>query len=56
MTARKEELWLICPDTHAPLHDEAAVNCLHGAIKIARPTGFLHLGDVGEFESVSHWR
>ena len=56
MTARKEELWLICPDTHAPLHDEAAMNCMYDAIKIARPTGFLHLGDVGEFESVSHWR
>ena len=56
MAARKEQLWIAIPDPHAPLHDRPATRCIDAAGEIAQPTGVLWLGDIGEFETVSHWR
>lgn len=36
--------------------DEAALRCTLKAIKILRPTFCVNLGDIGEWESVSHWQ
>jgi len=47
---------IIAPDTHFPLHDQAAVNCVLKAIKMVKPSIFIHLGDLGEWESVSGWK
>ena len=47
---------IITPDKHFPLHDKRAINCLIKAIKIIKPNFYIDLGDVGEFESVSHWQ
>ena len=47
---------VVCGDTHFPLHDQAAVNCVLQAIKKVKPDIFIHLGDVGEWETVSSWR
>ena len=47
---------IITPDKHFPLHDEKAINCLVKAIQIIKPDFYVDLGDVGEFESVSHWQ
>ena len=47
---------IVCGDTHFPLHDQSAVNCVLQAIKIVKPNIFIHLGDVIEGESVSHWK
>ena len=44
---------VVCGDTHFPLHDQSAINCVLKAIKIVEPNIFIHLGDVGEWESVS---
>ena len=47
---------IVIPDQHFPIHDEKAVNVVLKAIKIIKPTTFINLGDVGEWESVSAWR
>jgi predicted phosphodiesterase len=47
---------IVIPDQHFPLHDEKAVNVVLKAIKIVKPSTFINLGDVGEWESVSAWR
>ena len=47
---------IVTPDKHFPLHDEKAINCLVKAIKLIKPNFYIDLGDVGEFESVSHWQ
>ena len=47
---------IITPDKHFPLHDEKAINCLIKAIHLIKPDFYVDLGDVGEFESVSHWQ
>lgn len=47
--------YLVMNDPHVPFEDEAAVKCLLRAIPIIRPDGFIHLGDMGEFESASSW-
>jgi predicted phosphodiesterase len=47
---------IIVPDTHFPLQDNAAVNCVVKAIEKIEPSIFVNLGDVGEWESVSAWR
>ena len=56
MSKEPVERGIIIPDQHYPLHDRAAIACVHQAIKIVRPTRFVNLGDVGEFENISHWR
>lgn len=47
---------IVIPDQHYPLHDESAISCVLQAIEIVKPTHFINLGDVGEWESVSAWR
>ena len=47
---------IVCGDTHFPLHDQPAINCVLRAIEIVKPNYFIHLGDVIEGESVSHWK
>lgn len=47
---------IIIPDTHFPLHDEAALKCTLKAIGILRPNFCVNIGDIGEFEYVSHWQ
>ena len=48
--------YIVTPDKHFPLHDEAAIKCLVKAIEIVKPTGYVDLGDVGEWHSASHWQ
>lgn len=57
MIIRREptERVLVVPDTHFPLHDIPALNVTLQAIKVLRPTAYIHIGDVGEWSSVSHW-
>ena len=47
---------IVIPDRHIPLHDESACNIVKQAIEIVKPDIFIDLGDVGEWESVSHWK
>ena len=47
---------IVIPDTHFPLQDDAAINCVIKAIEKVKPDVFVNLGDVGEWESVSAWR
>lgn len=42
-------------DTHAPLVDEDAFNAFLNFVKDYQPDEVIHLGDLGEWESVSHW-
>lgn len=47
---------IVIPDIHFPLEDKPAINCVLKAMEIVKPNIFICLGDVGEWESVSHWR
>ncbi len=47
---------IIIPDSHVPLHDEAATNCVLKAIEITKPNVAIFLGDIGEWDSVSSWK
>ena len=47
---------VVTPDKHFPYHDVPAINALCKAIQICKPTIYIDLGDVGEWESFSHWR
>lgn len=47
---------IVIPDLHAPLHDLPAFRCVLKAIQLVKPNKFINLGDVGEFEGVSHWQ
>jgi len=47
---------MIIPDIHAPLHDVPALNVVFKAIPIVKPDIVVLLGDIGELESVCHWR
>jgi predicted phosphodiesterase len=46
---------LVIPDTHAPLQDKRAVDCVMNYALDYKPDTIVHLGDVGEYSSVSHW-
>jgi predicted phosphodiesterase len=46
---------VVIPDQHYPLEDRNATSCVKQAIGIVKPDIFINLGDVGEWESVSHW-
>jgi hypothetical protein len=59
----KQQTVLVCPDTHFGYTgaleggvDPRSWSCFLQAIAIVRPQTFLHIGDVGEWETVSHWR
>lgn len=47
---------IIIPDTHAPLIDKKALSCVLQAIKIIKPDQVIHLGDIGQWDSVNHYR
>jgi len=47
---------LVTPDKHFPFHDVAAIRCLVKCIAVIKPDTYIDLGDVGEWESVSHWQ
>lgn len=51
-----EKRVLVTPDKHLPLHDDAALRATIELIKLVSPDIYVDLGDVAEFESVSHWR
>ena len=44
---------VVIPDQHAPVQDKKAVNCALKIIDEVKPSCFINLGDVGEWESVS---
>ncbi len=48
--------FVVLPDTHGELVDRQALECVLQAIEIIRPYGVIHLGDIGEWESVNHHR
>jgi len=48
--------YLVIPDLHAEYADLPAFFCMIGAIGVVKPDGFICLGDVGEWESASHWQ
>jgi hypothetical protein len=54
--AKIEKRMIVLPDTHGELVDPAALNCALEAILVLKPDTVLHLGDLGEFESVNHHR
>ena len=47
---------VISSDKHFPLADPKAISCFVQAIKIIKPDFYVDIGDVGEWESVSHWQ
>ena len=47
---------IVTPDKHVPLHDKAAINVVKQAIEIVKPDIYIDLVDLGEWESVSHWK
>jgi len=47
---------IVTPDKHFPYEDKPAINCLNKAIEIVKPDVYIDLGDVGEWESFSHWK
>jgi len=47
---------IVTPDKHFPSVDYPAINCLVKAIEIIKPDSYIDLGDVGDWESVSHWK
>ena len=55
MKIREHRRAVVIPDQHYPLHDKKAVSCVHQALRIIEPDIFINLGDVGEWQSVSHW-
>ena len=52
----KVKRWVVATDTHYPLHDRKANSCMLQAIEKVKPDGFIHLGDLGEWDSFSHWK
>ena len=47
---------IVTPDKHIPLADKAAIKVVCKAIEIIKPDCYIDLGDVGEWESCSHWK
>ena len=47
---------IITPDKHFPYADKPAINALCQAIALVKPSIYVDLGDVGEWESCSHWK
>jgi len=47
---------IITPDKHFPYEDKPAINALVKAISLVKPSIYVDLGDVGEWESVSAWK
>ena len=47
---------IVTPDKHFPFEDKPAINALVKAISLVKPSIYVDLGDVGEWESVSQWK
>ena len=47
---------VVTPDKHFPLADMPSIKAVCKAIEIVKPDTYIDLGDVGEWESVSHWK
>jgi len=47
---------IVTPDKHFPNADQPAINVLCKAIDFIKPTIYVDLGDVGEWENFSHWK
>ena len=47
---------IVTPDKHFPLHDQPAINVLKKAIEIVKPSIYVDLGDVGEWNNFSAWK
>ena len=47
---------IVTPDKHFPYEDKPAINALIKAIDLVKPSIYIDLGDVGEWESVSLWK
>lgn len=52
---KKYKRAIVIPDTHFPYQDNRAMNVVYHAIRKVEPDVFISLGDLGEWESVSHW-
>ena len=48
--------FVVAPDLHFPLHSQPALNVVKKAIEIIKPSGWIQLGDVGEFHAFSAWK
>lgn len=46
--------YVVIPDTHGKLIYKPAWWCVLKTIEIIKPTGIIHLGDIGEWESCNH--
>jgi predicted phosphodiesterase len=47
--------YLIIPDTHAPYENKRAVASACEYSAFYKPHHLIHIGDVGDYKSVSHW-
>ena len=47
---------IVTPDKHFPLADMPAIKVVCKTIEILKPDCYIDLGDVGEWESCSHWK
>ena len=54
--ATPNKRYIVIPDQHLEYVDWPAYRCVLKAIPIIRPTGFINLGDVGEWEHASYWQ
>ena len=48
--------YIVTPDKHAPYQDKKAISVVKQSIELIKPDGYIDLGDLGEWESVSHWQ
>lgn len=48
--------YIVIPDTHGNLVNRVALECVLQAIRIIQPTGIIFLGDIGQWDSVNHYR
>jgi len=54
--ATKVKRAIVTPDKHFPYEDKPAINALIKSISLVKPSIYVDLGDVGEWESVSQWK
>jgi len=47
---------IVTPDKHFPYEDRPAIDVLCQSIEKIKPDAYIDLGDLGEWESVSHWQ
>ena len=47
---------IVTPDKHFPYEHKPSINVICQAIEKIKPDAYIDLGDLGEWESVSHWQ